>query len=231
MFTSGSGGSGTGDGTGEAGTMSASTTNGDGDGAPGDGDGDGTPGDGDGSPTTTTTTNTTNPTTTGDGDGAPGDCVSDPGEVGASCGQGSAYHGEFGIGQSSTDLPIGRIDTLDNGPGGGAEDWYQVDFPADPNNPRPNSGTPTITFAINDNNDYRFEVFRDCGAQAFGQGLASEFGAGAPPLLEWSFNDLVPMEEQLSYVDNVLWPTTVWIRVVRFQNDGECTEYQLQVSR
>jgi hypothetical protein len=197
---------------------------GDGDGDTGDGDGDtgdgdGESGDGDGEPGD------------GDGDGDPMDCMTDPMAVGTSCGQGSAYHGSYALGQMSMDMPIGIIDTTDNGQGNGAEDWYQVDFPIDPNNPRPNGGMATINFAVNDNNDYRFEVFRDCGAQAYGQGLATEFGPNAPPLLEWSFNDIVLDEEQAAYMDNVIWPTTVWIRVYRFQNDGACSTYQLQVMR
>jgi hypothetical protein len=230
MFTSGNGsGSETVDGGGTNETSGSSMDAGDGDpgdgdpgdGDPGDGDpGDGDPGDGDpgdGDP--------------GDGDGDPNECMTDPMVVGASCGQGSAYHGSYGLGEMNTEMPTGIIMTTDNGQGNGAEDWYQVDFPLDVNNPRPNGGMATISFAVNDNNDYRFEVFRDCGAQAYGQGLASEFGANSPPLQEWSFHDIVPGEEQAAYMDNVSWPTTVWIRVVRFQNDGECSTYQLQVIR
>jgi len=96
---------------------------------------------------------------------------------------------------------------------------------------RPLGGMAVINFAQNEGNDYRFEVFRDCGAQAYGQGLASEFGANSPPLLEWSFNDIDLGEEQAAYVDNVFWPSSVWVRVVRFANDGECSSYQLQVMR
>ena len=223
MFTSASGSGSetydTGDSMMEAGSMSMS---GDGDGDPGDGDGgpgdgDGSPGDGDGSP--------------GDGDGAPIDCMTDPSVVGASCGEGDANHGTYGLGEMNTNMPIGVIESTDNGLGNGAEDWYQVGFPMDPNNPRPLGGMATISFAMNENNDYRFEVYRDCGAQPYGQGLASEFGSSAPPLTEWSFNDLDLGEEQANYLDNVVWPTNVWIRVFRFANDGECTAYQLQIMR
>jgi hypothetical protein len=230
MFTSGNGsGSETVDegGTNETSGSSMDAGDGDpgdgdpGDGDPGDGDpGDGDPGDGDpgdGDP--------------GDGDGDPNECMTDPMVVGSSCGQGSAYHGAYALGEMNTDMPLGIIMTADNGQGNGAEDWYQIDFPLDANNPRPMGGMATISFAVNDGNDYRFEVFRDCGAQAYGQGLASEFGANSPPLLEWSFNDILLGEEQAAYMDNVLWPTTVWVRVVRFQNDGECSTYQLQIIR
>jgi hypothetical protein len=229
MFTSGSGGSET---VGEGGTneTSGSSMSGDGDSADGDGDpsdsgpdggdgddGDGDAGDGDGD--------------SGDGDGDPMNCATDPAVVGSSCGQGSAYHGSYGLGDTNTEMPVGIITASDNGQGNGAEDWYQIDFPVDMNNPRPYGGMVTVNFATNENNDYRFEVFRDCGAQAYGQGLASEFGANSPPLTEWSFNDLDLGEEQAAYVDNIVWPTTVWIRVFRFQNDGECSPYQLQIMR
>jgi hypothetical protein len=32
------------------------------------------------------------------------------------------------------------------------------------------------------------------------------------------FNDIQLGEEQAAYLDNVTWPTTVWVRVFRFQN-------------
>ncbi|PRQ07721.1 hypothetical protein [Enhygromyxa salina] len=208
-FDESGGDMGTGDGDGP--------TTGDGDPSTGDGDGDpGTTGDGDG-----------DPGTTGDGDG---DCATDPATVGSSCGQGSAYHGAYPIGEVSADMPLGAILETDNGQGNGAEDWYQVDFPLDPGT-RPMAGTAMIQFLTNENDDYRFEVYRDCGAQAYGQGLAAEFGASAPPLTEWSFSDLNPDMEQLEYMDNFPWPTTVWVRVFRFKDSPTCTGYQLQVQR
>jgi hypothetical protein len=229
MFTSGNAGSETVDegGTNETGGSSM-TGDGDGDSGPGDGDGDTGPGDGDGDTGPGDGDGDTGP---GDGDGDPMDCMTDPNVVGSSCGQGSAYHGAYALGESNTEMPVGIIMSTDNGQGNAAEDWYQVDFPLDMINPRPTGGMATINFAVNDGNDYRFEVFRDCGAQPYGQGLASEFGANAPPLLEWSFNDIDLGEEQALYVDNVIWPTTVWVRVFRFQNDDTCSTYQLQVLR
>jgi hypothetical protein len=153
-------------------------------------------------------------------------------QVGESCGQGSAEKGPVAIGGSLIDLPVGVIGALDNGVGNGAEDWYQFEFPIDPANPRPHAGTPTITLALNENSDYRFEVYRDCGAEPYGQGLAADFGASAPPLDEWSFADLDPGPvEQLEYSEMTLWPTLVWVRVFRFQNDGDCSNYQLLVTR
>jgi hypothetical protein len=226
MFTSGDASQGTGDGStmGESGEAEGGdgdpTTTGDGDGDPtttGDGDGDGDPsGDGDG-----------DPTTGGDGDV----CDTDPAEVAASCGQDAGKKGAIAFGQAMTDLPIGEITAGDNGIGNGAEDWYQFEFPLDANNPRPAAGNITLDFAFNDGGDYRFELYRDCGAQAYGQGLAAEFGSNAPPLLEWTFGDLDDGLEQIDYLENVLWPSTVWVRVIRHQNANTCSSYQLRVMR
>lgn len=180
---------------------------------------------------TNSTTNTTASDTT-DATSDTGECDTPTDQVGTSCGQGSAEKGPIALGGSLVDLPVGGISALDNGVGNGAEDWYQFEFPIDPANPRPLAGTPTITLALNENSDYRFEVYRDCGAEAYGQGLAADFGASAPPLDEWSFSDLDPGPlEQLNYMEMTTWPTLVWVRVFRFQNDGDCSSYQLLVTR
>lgn len=198
-------------------------TSGDGDGDPtsGDGDGDGEEGDGDGDPTSGD----------GDGDGEPA-CTTPDGTVGTSCGQSDGIKGPVAFGETLADLPLGGISATDNGQGNGAEDWYRFEFPVDANNPRPAAGMPTISFELNQGGDYRFEVYRDCGAQAYGQGLAAEFGSNAPPLLEWTFNDLDPGGvEQLAYAENVIWPDTVWVRVFRTQNADTCSNYRLEVTR
>jgi hypothetical protein len=162
----------------------------------------------------------------------PGECETPPELVGTSCGENTGIKGPVAKGESITDLPVGGIMGLDNGLGNGEEDWYQIEFPVALAAPRPTAGTPTISFAVNEGDDFRFEIYRDCGAEAYGQGLASEFGSNAPPLTEWSFNDIDPgMFEQLQYMELVPWPSTVWVRVFRFQNDGECTNYQLVVTR
>lgn len=188
----------------------------------------------DGNDTSDTNPSTTTNSDTNDGNDTAdtGECETPPELVGASCGQSSAEKGPVGMGGSLVDLPVGSISALDNGVGNGSEDWYQFEFPIDPANPRPFAGTPAITLALNENSDYRFEVYRDCGADAYGQGLAADFGAAAPPLDEWSFADLDPGPlEQLDYMEMTLWPTVVWVRVFRFQNDGDCSSYQLLVTR
>lgn len=122
-----------------------------------------------------------------------------------------------------------------NGPGPGLEDWFSVDFPeAMAQGARPNTGNIVVTFAVNpgdpSNPDYRFEVYRTCDGAAFGGGLANQFGAGAPPAREWTFNDGGATANP-NYKSDVPWPEKVFIRVFRVNNSGSCSEYTLQVSR
>ncbi len=129
----------------------------------------------------------------------------------------------------------GVIGFVDNGPGNGMEDWFMVDFPeAMAMGARPNTGNIVVTFAVNpgdpSNPDYRFEVYRACDGAAFGGGLANQFGAGAPPAREWTFNDS-GMGANANYKSDVPWPEKVFIRVFRVNNTGSCSEYSLQVSR
>lgn len=235
MFTTASAGTGM-----DTDTSMTSGTETSGDSASGDGDGDTTDTDStDTDPATETDSTDTDSTDTDmtdsdtdmtdsdtDMTGDPGCETTDPALAGGSCGEAAGMKGAVNLGESIADLPVGTIADIDDGLGNG--DWYQVQFPMDVNM-RPLGGTPTISFAINDGGNYRFEVYRDCGEQPNGQGLASEFGAGAPPLTEWSFFDLTSVDEQAMYVNNVLWPSSMWIRVFRFQNEGECDTYQLQV--
>ena len=133
----------------------------------------------------------------------------------------------------------GVIAFVDNGPGMGMEDWYSITFPeAMAMGARPNTGNVVVTFAINPgdpaNPDYRLEVYRTCGGPAFEGGLATQFGAGAPPAREWTFVDTPnpgnPMPNPNAKND-VAWPEKVYVRVIRVNNSGTCGEYSLQVSR
>jgi hypothetical protein len=126
-------------------------------------------------------------------------------------------------GDTLQDLPLGVIPAIDNGVGNGAEDWYWVEFPADN---RPDSGTIIVDFDVNDNDDYRFEVFRACDADPWSGGLVLEYGQGAPPALEWWFFDQPGKSSH-----NVAWPSKVYIRVFRVQNENTCSSYQLGVRR
>jgi len=133
----------------------------------------------------------------------------------------------------------GVIPFVDNGPGMGLEDWYLVPFPeAMAQGARPNAGKIVVTFAVNPgdpaNPDYRFEVFRTCNGAAFEGGLATQFGAGAPPAREWTFLDTPNPGNPApnpNAKNDVPWPEKVYIRVFRVNNSGTCGEYSLQVSR
>ncbi len=146
------------------------------------------------------------------------------------------YLGSAGEGSQLNGLVIGSVPLIDNGIGAGAEDWFSVEFP-EAGNPgtRPNTGSIRVDFAVNTNNDYRFQVFRTCNSVAFDSGLATQFGGGAPPAREWWFFDNhaapVDMPVPALYDDDVNWPSKVYIRVFRVQNDKTCNDYQLRIQR
>ncbi|HEY8376367.1 MAG TPA: hypothetical protein VIK91_07760 [Nannocystis sp.] len=133
----------------------------------------------------------------------------------------------------------GVITGIDNGSGNGHEDWYWVEFPeAMAMGPRPGAGKLSVTFAVNPgdpaNPDYALEVYRSCGGQPF-EGLSSTYGPNTPPVREWDFFDDPKSPEpnpnpNPNYVNNVPWPSKVYIRVFRVNNDGACSEYTLQVA-
>jgi hypothetical protein len=139
-------------------------------------------------------------------------------------------------GTQLNDLVLGTIPLLDNGIGAGAEDWYWIEFP-EAGNPgtRPETGSIRIDFALNQGTDYRFQVFRGCNAVPFDNGLATQFGAGAPPTQQWWFFDNhaepVDMPVPAQYSNTVAWPEKVYIRVFRVQNDGVCNDYRLNIQR
>ncbi|MCB9705390.1 MAG: hypothetical protein H6711_26185 [Myxococcales bacterium] len=142
---------------------------------------------------------------------------------------GDAMNGKIGtVGEGVTvdNLVVGVIPKLDNGVGSGAEDWYWVEFP---DTGRPAGGAITVNFAVNEGSDYRFEVFRACGQDPWANSLATQYGAGAPPALEWTFEDTNTANAM--YSNTVLWPTKAYIRVFRVQNDNSCSKYQLKVAR
>jgi hypothetical protein len=154
----------------------------------------------------------------------------------AACGDGPAgFKGTLAEGQMNAGIK-GVIPFIDNGPANGLEDWYSVAFPvAMANGKRPNAGNISVSFATNPgdpaNPDYRIEVFRACNGAAFDMGLASQFGAGAPPAREWTFFDNHPNPGNPMYKDDILWPEKVYIRVIRVNNSGKCGEYSLTINR
>lgn len=88
-----------------------------------------------------------------------------------------------------------------------------------------------MSFAVDEGDDYAFDVFKTCLAKPF-DGLADEFGPNTPPVTEWTFfYDWAEEDPDANYANDVAWPETVYIRVFRAQNDLACTVYQLQVER
>lgn len=174
-------------------------------------------------------------------DGMDCDCPQTPDDQAAdSCMEGAV--GSLGkVGEGDALPPIkGSISGIDNGPGNGQEDWYWVEFPeAMANGLRPNAGRINVKFTVNPGDpadpDYRFEIYPACGQPPW-EGLGAKFGAAAPPATEWEFFDQhIPPNPNPNpnpnYVNNVPWPSKVFIRVIRVKNNLSCSEYVLQVSR
>lgn len=108
-------------------------------------------------------------------------------------------------------------------------DWYQVSFPTDA---RPGEGTPTISFAINEGEQFVFDVLTDqCGAGGMACGNAGAPEGIAEGLTEFSFVDDDPgcCTEPMDAL--VPWPDLVYVRVYRTSAGSSCAAYQLQVSR
>lgn len=152
------------------------------------------------------------------------------------CGDAPAgFRGDIAEG-GSVGMIKGTIPFIDNGPGLGLEDWYVVNFPeAMAQGVRPNAGNIVVNFSTNPgdpaNPDYRLEVYRACNGAPFDMGLATTFGAGAPPAREWSFFDNHPNPGNPMYKNDIAWPERVYIRVIRTNNSGVCGEYTLNIAR
>lgn len=109
-------------------------------------------------------------------------------------------------------------------------DWYQVSFPSE--GARPGEGTPTISFAINEGDQFVFDVLTDqCGAGGMPCGNAGAPEGLAEGLTEFTFIDDDPgcCTEPMHAL--VSWPDLVYIRVYRTTQGSSCSAYQLQVSR
>lgn len=108
-------------------------------------------------------------------------------------------------------------------------DWYQVSFPTEA---RPGDGTPTISFAINEGEQFVFDVLTDqCGAGGMACGNAGAPDGIAEGLTEFTFVDDDPgcCTEPMHAL--VPWPDLVYVRVYRTSAGSSCAAYQLQVSR
>ena len=111
----------------------------------------------------------------------------------------------------------------------GAADWYKVSFPAVN---RPGGGVPTLEFAVNDDDAFRFDLTTGtpCMGQVMSCGQGGEAGK-ATALKEWSFADDLAECCQDPAESLVPWPGTVYVRVYRPAGGESCAAYQLAVSR
>jgi hypothetical protein len=110
-------------------------------------------------------------------------------------------------------------------PVAGASDWFTVTFPANYDTLLHGTGTPRVTFTVNDGSVYRFDVFGVCGGTA----LACGGTGGAASLTDWSYADNVAGSGFATRT--ATWPTTVYVRVFRTTTGASCANYTLSVTR
>jgi hypothetical protein len=141
--------------------------------------------------------------------------------------------------ESATDLgPVAEGEMMMPEPGvlpnNGDEDWFRVDFPLSMMSMgdggvggMPGGGMPSIDFAMNEGDAFRFEVRGTCSTT-----LGCGDGMSARDVDSWSFTDDQSMEgdEQWTTRD-VPWPESAVIRVYRPVGTGNCQQYQLRVTR
>ncbi len=132
----------------------------------------------------------------------------------------------------ATDLGIVMVGDVVSPPPGvaiedGENDWYRVDFPANPEMNTPGGGTPTIGFAVNEGDVYRIEVMSSCEAP-----MVCGDGMNAVDVDTWSFEDDQSMEgdEQWTTRDQ-MWPESVIFRVYRPEWAADCQRYRLEITR
>ena len=106
----------------------------------------------------------------------------------------------------------------------GAEQWYVVNFPMNPDYALHGTGTPQIRLTAGAS--VRFDVRSDCT-----NNLACGTGGTASGLTTWSFTDSVSTGLGGFIRRNVAWPTTVYIRVYRVSAPTTCANQTLVVSR
>jgi putative metal-binding protein len=109
-----------------------------------------------------------------------------------------------------------------------AIEWYTVSFPAAA---RPGAGTPTINFAINEDDSFVFDVVTGQCDAAGAACTTGGTGGTAVALTEWTFTDNDPGCCTPPTDSMVAWPNQIFLRVYRTTSGVSCSKYQLQATR
>jgi hypothetical protein len=112
----------------------------------------------------------------------------------------------------------------------GGSDWYVITFSQNSDFMQHGTGTPAISFAANQNSEFRFEVRTNCTTVA-NCGTAVGTATG---LTSWSFVDNASGAlSNLNYSTRMVsWPSVIYVRVYRAnQTTQSCSGYQLRVTR
>ncbi|MFO0632843.1 MAG: putative metal-binding motif-containing protein [Nannocystaceae bacterium] len=120
------------------------------------------------------------------------------------------------------------LGVVGNVPQEGSIDWYRVQFPA---MGRPGEGTPTIQFAINEDDAFVFDVVTGQCDAAGATCTSGGTNGAAIGLTSWSFVDDVPDCCTPPNDSMVPWPNDTFLRVYRTSPGASCAAYQLQFSR
>jgi len=134
--------------------------------------------------------------------------------------------------ESATDLgSLLEGETISPTPGSlpeaGDEDWYRIDFPANPEVNTPGGGAPSVEIVVNEGDAFRFEVMDTCTTT-----LGCGEGMSVQDVDAWSFVDDQSMEGEEQWTTRDLpWPESVIIRVYRPAGAADCQRYRLSISR
>jgi hypothetical protein len=128
------------------------------------------------------------------------------------------------------EMGASTVGVVGNVPTEGGIDWYKISFPLAAM--RPGLGTPTINFAINEDQAFTFDVLYDqCGAEGMPCEAGGDASGLAIGLTEWTFVDDDPGCCTAPMDSMVPWPATIYIRVSRTTAGSSCAAYQLQAFR
>jgi hypothetical protein len=113
-------------------------------------------------------------------------------------------------------------------PSSGQEDWFLVRFPLNADFRQHGTGTPSISFAQNDGNLFRFDVVAACGSG----GMPCGSGGAAGGLTSWSYVDNCNLGRLTDCSTRAsTWPATALVRVFRISSGTDCSRYRLALSR